>query len=57
MIDNSLTRFFLLDDFAKFLPGANFVGDASENLSASAKFDSRSGQKHVRVSSYTSFVL
>ena len=44
--------------FALLLPGINFVGDVSfKDLSASAKFDSRSGEKHDRVSAYTSFVL
>ena len=37
--------------------GTNFVGGASEDLSASAKFDSRSGEKHDRNFAYTSFVL
>ena len=33
------------------------VGNASEDLSALAKFASRSGEKHDHVPSYTSFVL
>ena len=33
------------------------VGNASEDLSASAKFDSRSEEKHDRISSNTSFAL
>ena len=49
--------FVYQDDFASFLAGTNFVGDTSEDLSASAKFDSRSGEKNDHVFSYTSFVL
>ena len=55
-IDKFITVLFI-SRFALFLPGTNFVGGASEDLSASAKFDSRSGEKHDRVSPYTSFVF
>ena len=54
---NSAVGFVYQDDFASFLAGTKFVGDTSEDLSASAKFDSRSGEKNDHVFSYTSFVL
>ena len=46
-------RFCLIFTRDKFCSVAN----ASEDLSASAKFDSRRREKHDRVSSYTSFAL
>ena len=48
-----ISRFCLIFTGDKFCS----VGNASEDLSASAKFDSRSGEKHDRISSYTSFAL
>ena len=58
MIDNGLSRFCLLVDLPNFY-WEKFcsLGNASEDLSASAKFDSRRGEKHDRISSNTSFAL
>ena len=49
----SISRFCLIFTRNKFCS----VGNASKDLSASAKFASRSGDKHDRISSYISFVL
>ena len=49
------TVLFIKTIFPNFYPGQILL--ASEDLSASAKFDSRSGEKHDRVSAYISFVL
>ena len=48
-----ISRFCLIFTRDKFCSVAN----ASEDFSASAKFDSRIREKHNRVSSYTSFAL